>query len=136
MLQDYKTPLEDSNPPILSSNKVETLFHRVPEILHYHTLFRIALSEAISNWDRDEAIGDVFVATFSKVILNENTKLVLDPCCFTPRLSFFPSNYLIYLNFISRLLCWKYIQSSLTILQLQWNAQDRSPRGSQLSQIF
>ena len=68
LLQDYKTPLEDSNPPILSSNKVETLFHRVPEILHYHTLFRIALSEAISNWDRDEAIGDVFVATFSKVI--------------------------------------------------------------------
>ena len=44
------------------------LFHRVPEILHYHTLFRIALSEAIANWDRDEAIGDVFVATFSKVI--------------------------------------------------------------------
>ena len=79
MLQDYKTPLEDSNPPILSSNKVETLFHRVPEILHYHTLFRIALSEAISNWDRDEAIGDVFVATFSKVILNENTKLLLHP---------------------------------------------------------
>ena len=66
-MQDYKKPLEESNPPILNANKVATLFHRIPEILHYHTLFRIALSEAIENWDRDEAIGDVFVATFSKV---------------------------------------------------------------------
>ena len=47
------------------------MFHRVTDILHYHTLFRIALSEAIRNWDRDEAIGDVFVATFSKAIVLE-----------------------------------------------------------------
>ena len=67
LLQDYKKPLEESSPPILNSTKVALLFHRVPEILHYHTLFQIALSEAIANWDRDEAIGDVFVATFSKV---------------------------------------------------------------------
>ena len=69
ILQDYKRQLEESNPPILNASKVALLFHRVPEILHYHTLFRIALSEAIANWDRDEAIGDVFVATFSKVCL-------------------------------------------------------------------
>ena len=46
-LQDYKRPLEESSPPILSSSKVDILFHRVPEILQCHLLFRIALSEAI-----------------------------------------------------------------------------------------
>lgn len=40
------------------------MFHRLPEILHCHTLFRIALNNCVQNWDRDEKIGDVFVATF------------------------------------------------------------------------
>lgn len=31
--QDYKKPLEESNPPILSSTKIGTLFHRLPEIV-------------------------------------------------------------------------------------------------------
>lgn len=67
--QDYKKPLEESNPPILSSSKIATLFHRLPEILQCHTLFRIALAESVRNWDRDEKIGDVFVASFSKAIV-------------------------------------------------------------------
>ena len=71
LFQDYKKPLEESSPPILSHNKVQLLFHRVPEILNCHTLFRIALSEAIKNWDRDEKIGDVFVASFSKAVVLE-----------------------------------------------------------------
>ena len=71
LVNDYKKQLEDANPPIISGNKVQILFHRVNEILHHHTLFRIALSEAIRNWDRDEAIGDVFVATFSKALVLE-----------------------------------------------------------------
>jgi Rho guanine nucleotide exchange factor 10 len=41
----------------------------LPEILQCHTLFRIALAESIRNWDRDEKIGDVFVASFSKAIV-------------------------------------------------------------------
>ena len=64
--QDYKKPLEESNPPILNSSKIPILFHRVPEILQCHTLFRIALTETIRNWDRDEKIGDVFMGAFSK----------------------------------------------------------------------
>jgi len=32
---------------------------------------RIALSEAVKNWDRDEKIGDVFVASFSKAVVLE-----------------------------------------------------------------
>lgn len=69
IFQDYKKPLEESNPPILSSSKIATLFHRLPEILQCHTLFRIALAECVRNWDRDEKIGDVFVASFSKAIV-------------------------------------------------------------------
>ena len=71
LVNDYKKPLEESNPPILSSSKVSILFHRVSEILQCHTVFRIALSEAIRNWDKEEKIGDVFVANFSKAIVLE-----------------------------------------------------------------
>ncbi|XP_018562299.1 rho guanine nucleotide exchange factor 10 [Anoplophora glabripennis] len=69
LVNDYKKPLEESSPPVLSGSKISTLFHRLPEILQCHTLFRIALAECIRNWDRDERIGDVFVASFSKAIV-------------------------------------------------------------------
>lgn len=68
-LQDYKKPLEESNPPILSSSKISTLFHRLPDILQCHTLFRIALADSLRNWDRDEHLGDVFVGAFSKPLV-------------------------------------------------------------------
>ena len=74
-MNDYKKPLEASNPPILPESKVETMFYRcsnipsqisskvvsikkvlilmdrVPEILQCHSQFRIALAEAVKNWD-------------------------------------------------------------------------------------
>ena len=43
----------------------------MPEILQCHTVFRIALAEAIRNWDKEEKIGDVFVANFSKAVVLE-----------------------------------------------------------------
>ncbi|XP_056632628.1 uncharacterized protein LOC130442494 isoform X1 [Diorhabda sublineata] len=69
LVNDYKKPLEESNPPVLSNSKIHTLFHRLPEILQCHTLFRIAIAEYVRNWDRDEKIGDVFIASFSKAIV-------------------------------------------------------------------
>lgn len=69
LVNDYKKPLEEASPAIISASKISTLFHRLPEILQCHTLFRIALAEAVSNWDRDHRIGDVFVASFSKAIV-------------------------------------------------------------------
>ncbi|KAK3912010.1 Rho guanine nucleotide exchange factor 10 [Frankliniella fusca] len=69
LVNDYKKPLEDSQPPILSASKIQTLFHRLPEILQCHTLFRIALAESVRAWDREERLGDVFVASFSKAIV-------------------------------------------------------------------
>ncbi|KAG5682621.1 hypothetical protein PVAND_011963 [Polypedilum vanderplanki] len=62
LVKDYKKPLEESNPPIMNNSKTSILFHRVPEILQCHLLLRIALSECIRNWDRDEKIGDVFIS--------------------------------------------------------------------------
>ncbi|XP_042205162.1 rho guanine nucleotide exchange factor 10-like isoform X3 [Homarus americanus] len=69
LVNDYKKPLEDSKPPVLSTAKLSTLFHRLSEILQCHTLFRIALAECVRQWDREEKIGDVFVASFSKAIV-------------------------------------------------------------------
>jgi len=71
LVNDYKKPLEESNPPILTDSKVATMFYRVPEILQCHSQFRIALTEAVKNWDEDEKIGDVFVASFSKSVVLE-----------------------------------------------------------------
>ncbi|XP_049780303.1 rho guanine nucleotide exchange factor 10 isoform X3 [Schistocerca cancellata] len=71
LVNDYKKPLEESTPPILSPAKIQTLFLRLPEILQCHTLFRIALAECVRSWDRDERIGDVFVASFSKAVVLE-----------------------------------------------------------------
>ena len=51
LMTDYKVPLEESSPPILSESKVATMFYRVPEILQIHSQFRIALTEAVKNWD-------------------------------------------------------------------------------------
>lgn len=32
-------------------------------------MFRIALADCVRNWDRDEKLGDVFVAAFSKTVV-------------------------------------------------------------------
>ncbi|KAK0174347.1 hypothetical protein PV327_010130 [Microctonus hyperodae] len=69
LVNEYKKPLEESLPPILSQTKITTLFHRLPEILQCHTLFGIALAESVRLWDKDEKLGDVFVASFSKAIV-------------------------------------------------------------------
>ncbi|KAA0198986.1 hypothetical protein HAZT_HAZT008137 [Hyalella azteca] len=69
--QDYRKPLEESKPQILSQAKIGTLFHFVYEILQCHTLFRVALCDCVRHWDRDEKIGDVFFACFSKGVVLE-----------------------------------------------------------------
>ena len=52
LVNDYKLPLEETSPPILSQAKVDILFHKVEDILTCHTKFRLALTEAVSNWDK------------------------------------------------------------------------------------
>ncbi|XP_043239320.1 rho guanine nucleotide exchange factor 10-like isoform X5 [Amphibalanus amphitrite] len=69
LVNDYKKAMEEANPPLLNPTKISVIFKRVPEILQCHTLFRIALAEAVKQWDAEERIGDVFVASFSKAIV-------------------------------------------------------------------
>ena len=52
LVNDYKVPLEETSPPILSQAKVDILFHKVEDILTCHTKFRLALTEAVSNCDK------------------------------------------------------------------------------------
>ncbi|KAF6107506.1 Rho guanine nucleotide exchange factor 10 like [Phyllostomus discolor] len=66
VLQDYRNPLMEMEPKVLSVRKCQVVFFRVKEILHCHSMFRIALSSRVAEWDSTEKIGDLFVASFSK----------------------------------------------------------------------
>ncbi|XP_015917701.1 rho guanine nucleotide exchange factor 10-like protein isoform X1 [Parasteatoda tepidariorum] len=69
LIRDYKHPLENAPSPIVSANKISVMFHRVEQILQCHNIFGIALTQCIRQWDQEEKIGDVFVASFSKVMV-------------------------------------------------------------------
>lgn len=66
VLQDYRNPLVEMEPKALSLRKCQVVFFRVKEILHCHSMFQIALSSRVAEWDATEKIGDLFVASFSK----------------------------------------------------------------------
>lgn len=66
ILQDYRNPLMEMEPKALSVRKCQVVFFRVKEILHCHSMFQIALSSRVAEWDTTEKIGDLFVASFSK----------------------------------------------------------------------
>lgn len=66
VLQDYRNPLMEMEPKALSVRKCRAVFFRVKEILHCHSMFQIALSSRVAEWDATEKIGDLFVASFSK----------------------------------------------------------------------
>ncbi|XP_053431167.1 rho guanine nucleotide exchange factor 10-like protein isoform X2 [Nycticebus coucang] len=66
ILQDYRNPLMEMEPKVLSARKCQVVFLRVREILHCHSMFQIALSSRVAEWDSTEKIGDLFVASFSK----------------------------------------------------------------------
>ncbi|CAH2048637.1 unnamed protein product, partial [Iphiclides podalirius] len=69
LVNDYKKPLEVSSPAILNASKIQTLFHRLPDILQCHLHFRTALVDCARTWDRDEKIGEVFLNAFSKAVV-------------------------------------------------------------------
>lgn len=69
LICDFKRPLVNSQPPLVSQRKVDTMFFRLEEILQCHTLFGIALTQCIWEWDERERIGDVFLASFSKSVV-------------------------------------------------------------------
>ncbi|NWU93924.1 ARHGA factor, partial [Upupa epops] len=66
ILEQYEKPLSEMEPKLLSERKLKTVFYRIKKILQCHSMFQIALASRVSEWDRVEMIGDVFVASFSK----------------------------------------------------------------------
>ncbi|NXA15670.1 ARGAL protein, partial [Sapayoa aenigma] len=66
ILQDYRNPLLEMEPKVLSARKCQVVFFRLKEILQCHSMFRIALASRVAEWDSAEKIGDLFVASFSK----------------------------------------------------------------------
>ncbi|XP_061113612.1 rho guanine nucleotide exchange factor 10-like protein isoform X8 [Conger conger] len=66
VLQEYQKPLLEADPRILSQRKIRPIFFRLREILQCHSMFQIALSSRVAEWDDAEIIGDLFVASFSK----------------------------------------------------------------------
>ena len=53
----------EMEPKVLSARKCQVVFFRVKEILHCHSMFQIALSSRVAEWDSTEKIGDLFVAS-------------------------------------------------------------------------
>ncbi|XP_017688959.1 PREDICTED: rho guanine nucleotide exchange factor 10-like protein isoform X5 [Lepidothrix coronata] len=66
ILQDYRNPLLEMEPKVLSARKCQVVFFRLKEILQCHSMFQIALASRVAEWDSAEKIGDLFVASFSK----------------------------------------------------------------------
>uniref|UniRef100_H2MRT1 Rho guanine nucleotide exchange factor 10 like n=1 Tax=Oryzias latipes TaxID=8090 RepID=H2MRT1_ORYLA len=64
--QEYHRPLMEADPRILSQRKIRPIFFRVREITQCHSMFQIALASRVAEWDSNEKIGDLFVASFSK----------------------------------------------------------------------
>uniref|UniRef100_A0A8C0UXX0 Rho guanine nucleotide exchange factor 10 like n=1 Tax=Cyanistes caeruleus TaxID=156563 RepID=A0A8C0UXX0_CYACU len=63
ILQDYRNPLLEMEPKVLSARKCQVVFFRLKEILQCHSMFQIALASRVSEWDSNEKIGDLFVAS-------------------------------------------------------------------------
>lgn len=65
LIHEYKKPLEESDPPILSANKIGVIFFCLEQILQFHTLFGFSLNPYVQEWDEKERIGEVFTTSFS-----------------------------------------------------------------------
>uniref|UniRef100_A0A8B9CAX4 Rho guanine nucleotide exchange factor 10 like n=1 Tax=Anser brachyrhynchus TaxID=132585 RepID=A0A8B9CAX4_9AVES len=60
---DYRNPLMEMEPKVLSARKCQVVFFRLKEILQCHSMFQIALASRVAEWDSAEKIGDLFVAS-------------------------------------------------------------------------
>lgn len=71
LIHEYKKPLEEANPSILSTNKIDVIFFNLEKISQLHTIFSLKLDEFVQNWDEKERIGDVFASSFSGPLVLE-----------------------------------------------------------------
>lgn len=59
-------------PKVLSARKCQVVFFRLKEILQCHSMFQIALASRVAEWDSNEKIGDLFVASVGKPGITPN----------------------------------------------------------------
>ncbi|RDD39721.1 Rho guanine nucleotide exchange factor 17 [Trichoplax sp. H2] len=68
--QDYYNTLKDpSNNIVINKNLINAIFYQVPEILLCHDFFLDQLARRIETSDNKRRIGDLFLQSFTKVIL-------------------------------------------------------------------
>lgn len=63
----------EAEPRILSLKKIPPIFYRLKEILQCHTMFQIALTSRVAEWDNTETIGDLFVASVRQALFYSAT---------------------------------------------------------------
>lgn len=101
--QEYHRPLMEADPRILSQRKIRPIFFRVREITQCHSMFQIALASRVAEWDSNEKIGDLFVASVSDVHVHLRLWRCSSLSEFNPKLFFtflFPerSHYVFFLT--------------------------------------
>lgn len=67
----------EADPRILSPRKIRPIFYRVKEITQCHSMFQIALASRVAEWDSNEKIGDLFVASVSVCVFVHEAYLLL-----------------------------------------------------------
>ncbi|RUS71131.1 hypothetical protein EGW08_021110 [Elysia chlorotica] len=67
VIKDYERAILEFIPGLKSS--LRPVFTAMREIVSHHKMFQIELAESVKNWDRNEKIGDIFTASFSKTML-------------------------------------------------------------------
>ncbi|GFS22585.1 rho guanine nucleotide exchange factor 10 [Elysia marginata] len=67
VIKDFERAILGFIPGLKSS--LRPVFMEMREIISHHKMFQIELAESVKNWDRDEKIGDIFTASFSKTML-------------------------------------------------------------------
>lgn len=70
--------------PVLTSQQIETIFFKVPELYEIHKEFYDGLFPRVQQWSHQQRVGDLFQKLVSQL----------------------PSPELLYLSFISQVLVW------------------------------
>merc|ERR1719350_894451 len=70
LVQDYLQPLQQANPPVISSDMMSQLSHGVREILEIHSRLLAQMEILLAAWEEVEALGELsklIMKTFSDV---------------------------------------------------------------------
>ena len=69
---DYREKLLSMKPSIVDESYVNHMFGAISPILNLHKVFEMALESTVMEWDTQQRIGDIFVASFEKQTVLES----------------------------------------------------------------